>query len=244
MPMVCTFVSLFCLLVGNVAAAPAAPPANSLTAAQKKAGWRLLFDGTTSAGWRLFNGEKFPEGWTVKDGMLSRQGTGRHGDLVTTEEFDNFELTFDWRLAEGGNSGLKYLVDESLVKDGNSGLGFEYQILDDDKHPDAKKGVAGNRTTGSLYDLIPPAPGKTVRPPGQWNEARLLVKGNHIEHWLNGKKTLEFERGSPALKALIAESKYKEIAGFGQASKGRILFQDHGDNVSFRNIRIRSIKSK
>jgi hypothetical protein len=227
-------------------AAAAAPAAalNQLSAKEKAAGWRLLFDGKSTKGWRVFKGVKFPDkGWLVKDGILEHEKSDKFniGDLVTEEEFDNFELTLEFRLPGGGNSGIKYLVDESIVKEGNHGVAFEFQLLDDAKHPDAKKGKDGNRTCGSLYDLIPAAKDKLVKPIGEWNEAHLVVNGNHIEHWLNGKKVLEYERSSDALKALIAESKYKTIAGFGEAKKGRILLQDHNDAIAFRNIRVHKL---
>lgn len=226
--------------------AKAEPAPNALTAAEKKAGWKLLFDGQSSKGWRLFKGTAFPEkGWGVQDGTLRFTPAGeKPGDIVTVDQFESFELKLDWRIAPGANSGIKYLVDEAMVKDGGRyGLSFEYQILDDDKHPDAKKGKDGNRTAGALYDLIAPKQ-KAARPPGEWNEARLVVDGNRVEHWLNGVKVVEFERGSPELKALIAESKYKTIAGFGEAPRGHVLLQEHGDEVAFRNIKIRPIAHK
>jgi hypothetical protein len=226
-----------------------APPTNRLTAAEKKAGWRLLFDGKTTRGWRGFKQTSFPTGgWQVVDGTLrlaprAKDGP-RPGDIVTEEAFESFELRLEFRLSEGGNSGLKYLVDESLVKEGRSGLGFEFQMLDDDRHPDAKKGKDGNRTVGALYDLIAPAADKVVHPPGQWNEARLVVDGDRVEHWLNGKMVVSFQRGSAALKTLIADSKYKTIAGFGEATRGHLLLQDHEDEVAFRNIKLRTIDKK
>ncbi len=232
----------------------AAPPArgaatpNTLTPAERRAGVRLLFDGKTTTGWRGFKQAGFPaRGWRVEGGELrfvpSEGKEPGPGDLVTEDEFDSFELSLEFRLAPGGNSGIKYLVDEALVtKEGaRSGLGFEYQILDDERHPDAKNGKPGTRTVGALYDLVAPAPGKVVNPPGQWNEARLVVAGARVEHWLNGKRVVAYERGSDALRALVAGSKYRSIPGFGEAEKGRILLQDHGDEVAFRNIKLRPI---
>ncbi len=219
-------------------------------AADAKAGWRPLFDGKTTKGWRGFGQTTFPTtGWKADGGMLfltpPAPGGKGPGDIVTEETFGSFELAFEYKVAEGGNSGVKYLVDESLVKDGGrAGLGFEFQIVDDDRHPDAKKGDGGNRSAGALYDLIAPGQEKRVNPAGSWNEARLLVNGNHVEHWLNGKKVLAYERGSEALKALIAKSKYKPIAGFGESAEGRILLQDHGDAVWYRNLRVRRIAVK
>ena len=164
------------------------------------------------------------------------------GDLITVDQFRNFEFSIEWRLAKGGNSGIKYLVSESLPPTGKSAVSFEYQVLDDDNHPDAKAGIAGNRTAGSLYDLIPASKNKKVRPIGEFNETRIVVKGNHIEHWLNGVKVVEYERSGDALKAAIAQSKFKNTKGFGETAKGHILLQDHGDEVCFRNIKIRELK--
>jgi hypothetical protein len=229
---------------GGPKPAGAAAAANVLSKAEKAAGWKLLFDGSTTKGWRGFKSDKFPDkGWVVRDGTITHEKGVKAGDIVTEEPFDNFELRFDFRLTEGGNSGVKYLVDESLVKQGSSGVSFEFQILDDARHPDAKQGKSGNRTCGALYDLIAPKT-NALRPIGEWNEARLLVDGNHIEHWLNGQKLLEFERGGEALKALIAESKFKNTARFGEISKGHILLQDHHDEIAFRNVKIRKLPQK
>lgn len=225
------------------APAPAAPTAhNTLTPEEQAAGWRLLFDGQSAKGWRGFKSDAFPtSGWVVADGVLKHEKGAGGGDIVSEEQFDNFELTFEFRLTEGANSGIKYLIDESWVEKGTSGLGFEFQLLDDDKHPDAKKGKPGTRTCGALYDLIAPGADKVVNPIGEWNHGRLVVSGNRIEHWLNGKKVVEYERGSEALKAHIAESKYKSNAKFGTSGKGHILLQDHHDEVSFRNLKVRSL---
>jgi len=226
--------------------AQASTAPNTLTKEEKTAGWKLLFDGKTTQGWRGFRRDKFPEeGWAIEDGTIKHLAGGgeqsQHGgDIITVGEYDNFELKLEWRITPGANSGLKYLISEDLVKTGHSGVGFEMQILDDDRHPDAKAGKNGNRTAGALYDLIPPK-NKVLHPIGEWNQVRLVVNGNHIEHWLNGVKVVEFERGSPQLKALIAESKYKTIPGFGEVSKGHLLLQDHGNEVWFRNIKIREL---
>ncbi|MDX2024462.1 MAG: DUF1080 domain-containing protein [Deltaproteobacteria bacterium] len=229
----------------GAAAAPAqpTPTPNTLSAAEKRQGWRLLFDGKTLAGWRGFHQTDVPNvGWKVQDDSIVYEPVcptcEKPGDLITKDEYDNFELRIDWKLSPKGNSGVKYLVDESLVKTGHGGLGFEMQVLDNEGHPDAKKGIAGNRTAGGLYDLIPPAQ-QTAKPVGQWNEARLVVHGNHIEHWLNGQKVVEYERGCQMMKALIAGSKYAANPGFGEAAKGHLLLQDHGDQVWFRNIKLR-----
>ncbi|AEI51076.1 3-keto-disaccharide hydrolase [Runella slithyformis] len=214
---------------------------NTLSKAEQKQGVKLLWDGKTTNGWRGASLDKFPEkGWKISDGVLSVEPSeGKGGDIVTTEAFSNFELSVDFKLTEGGNSGIKYFVDPDLPK---SGLGLEFQVLDDDKHPDAKMGRDGNRTVGSLYDLIPAAKDKPVRKIGEWNTAKIVSRGNHTEHWLNGVKVLEYERNSDEYKRLIALSKYKDLPNFGTGEKGRILLQYHGDQVFFRNIKIRPIQ--
>jgi hypothetical protein len=219
---------------------------NTLTPAEKAAGWKLLFDGKTWNGWRGFRRDKVPdEGWAIEDGTIKHlAGKGEQsqqgGDLITVGKYDNFELQLEWRVSPGANSGIKYLIDESMVKSGYSGLGFEMQILDDEGHPDAKAGKNGNRTASALYDLIAPT-NKRLNAVGEWNQIRLIVQGNHVEHWLNGAKVVEFELGSPQLRALIADSKYKNIPRFGEVRKGHILLQDHGSEVWFRNIKLREL---
>jgi hypothetical protein len=226
------------------------PPAYpTLSEEEKAAGWQLLFDGQTTNGWRGIKREGFPEkGWRPHNGVLLHEKNEpgfKAGDIVTVEEFDNFELKLEFRLTPRGNSGIKYLVDESLKPDNKKeGISFEFQILDDELHPDAKKGKNGNRTCGSLYDLIPPASDKIVHAIGQWNAAHLIVDGNQIEHRLNGKTVLSFVRGSPELKALIADSKYKDLPTFGQNARGRILLQDHNDEIAFRNIKVRKLPAR
>ena len=226
---------------------PSAAPANELTAAEKKAGWHLLFDGKTFNGWRGFHKQVVPEGWIIEDNCISRvQAEGQlgqaGGDLITVDQFDNFEMSLEWKISKGGNSGIKYLVSESLPPTGRSAISFEMQVLDDDNHPDAKAGINGNRKASALYDIMPPNDKKKLKPVGEFNQIRLVVKGNHIEHWLNGAKVVEFERGSEALKSLIAQSKFKDQPKFGTFAKGHILLQEHGDKVWYRNIKIREIK--
>ncbi len=218
---------------------------NTLSAAEKAAGWTLLFDGKTTNGWRGFNADSFPAaGWVVEDGALKKLGKGEKpgsgGDVISADSYSNFELALDWKLSPGGNSGLKYLIAEPADHKGRSGVGYEMQILDDERHPDAKEGVNGNRTAGSLYDLIAPS-ARAAKPVGEWNTVRLVVNGDHVEHWLNGQRVVQFEIGSPEMKALIAKSKYKDIKGFGDATSGHILLQDHGDEVWFRNIKLRKL---
>jgi hypothetical protein len=220
---------------------------NQLTKAEQKAGWRLLFDGKSLTGWRGFHSDQVPAGWVVEDGCIkhasSKGESGRAGgDLITVDQFDNYELLIEWKLSKGANSGIKYLVSESLPPTGRGAIAFEYQVLDDDGHPDAKAGINGNRTAGSLYDLLPASKDKKMQPIGEFNQTRIVVKGNHIEHWLNGVKVLEFERGGEIFKAAVAQSKFKTTKGFGEISKGHILLQDHGDEVWYRNIKIREVK--
>ncbi|MFC1502087.1 DUF1080 domain-containing protein [bacterium] len=208
----------------------------TLSASEEAAGWKLLFDGKTSRGWKSAKGNAFPKtGWTIEEGVLIVQAGMGGGDIVTTDQYGSFELSLEFRLTTGANSGIKYCVQPA------TSLGLEYQLLDDEKHPDAQEGVRGNRTLASLYDLIP-AENREIHPPGKWNHVRLLVKENHVEHWLNGKKVVEYETGTQIFRALLAKSKYKDIPGFGLHEMGHILLQDHGDTVSFRNIKIRTIQ--
>lgn len=229
------------------------PPDNTLSAEEQAAGWRLLWDGKTTTGWRSAKAESFPtKGWEIKDGVLSVLATGgaeaaAGGDIITRDRFSQFELVLDFKITPGANSGIKYFCQPNLDPITGTGaktttgsaIGLEYQILDDERHPDAKLGRDGNRTIGSLYDLMTAAASKQPNPIGEWNTARLLVQGNHVEHWLNGQKVLSYERGTPAFREIVALSKYKTIPGFGEWADGHILLQDHGDAVSFRNIKLR-----
>jgi hypothetical protein len=227
------------------------PGPTRLSEAEAALGWRLLWDGATTAGWRGAHAESFPQaGWEIADGALtvleSGGGEAAHGgDIVTEEELAGFELQLEFRLSEGANSGIKYFVTESYDAGGGSAIGLEYQLLDDARHPDASQGRDGNRTLGSLYDLIPAVKQpRFVRPPGEWNHARLVVRPDRtVEHWLNHQKVLEYVRGSEAFLELVAISKYRDWEGFGRWERGRLLLQDHGNRVSFRSIKLRELAS-
>ena len=245
-PRTCLISTLVGLVACAVAAVAAEAPApNTLSPQEQAAGWRLLWDGKTTDGWRSARAEEFPKsGWTIKDGELTVAETSggesaAGGDIITREKFSDFELVLDFKITPGANSGIKIFVDPGLNKGEGSAIGPEFQILDDVKHPDAKLGRNGNRTMGSLSDMIPAPADKVVMPNGEWNHARILSLDQHVEFWLNGHKTVEFERGSPAWKETVAVSKYKVWPAFGELQQGHILLQDHGNQVAFRNIKIR-----
>ena len=222
----------------------------SLTSEEVRKGWRFLWDGSSSEGWRGAKSDKFPEkGWVMEDGELKVLSSGgaesrNGGDIVTIKTYGNFELSVDFKLSKGANSGIKYFVDPELNKGEGSAIGLEFQILDDKVHPDAKMGHNGNRTVGSLYDLIRAenlenSRGKNFKGIDKWNNARIIVKDGHVEHWLNQVKVVSFDRHSQMFKALVEKSKYEKWENFGTLPEGHILLQDHGDEVSFRNIKIR-----
>lgn len=222
---------------------------NELSAYEKGDGWKLLFDGKTTNGWVGAHKNSFPEkGWEIKDGTLNvLPSTGAEstngGDIVTKDQYSAFDLSFDFKITPGANSGVKYFVTLS-EKSAGSAIGLEYQVLDDTLHPDAKLGRDGNRTLGSLYDLIKADKQKRfIHQPGQWNTGRVVVyPNNHVVHYLNGVKVVEYDRGSAAFRELVALSKYKVWKDFGEAPKGHLLLQDHGNAVSFRSIKIKTLK--
>lgn len=228
----------FFLALGLATLTARAEP-NTLTDAEKAAGWRLLFDGKTTDGWVAIGKSEFPtKGWSVVDGTLFHTKGGGGGDIVTREQFENFELTWQWKIGPVGNSGLKYNLPDAA-----KGVGFEYQMLDDAQHPDGVRGGRLHQTAG-LYDIFEPGAEAKTKPIGEWNESRIVVDGTRIEHWLNGKKSLAFEFGSEALKAGIAKSKFKATANFGLKTKSPILLQDHGDEVAVRDVKVRALGAK
>lgn len=226
---------------------------NQLTEREKREGWELLWDGQTTNGWRGAKLDHFPtQGWKIADGILTvMKGAGgeseQGGDIVTIKKYKNFELEADFKFTKGANSGIKYFVDTEINKGEGSAIGCEYQILDDEHHPDAKLGANGNRTLASLYDLIPAdakfyAPNESVAKRVNlynWNRARIVVNNSHVQHFLNGIKVVDYERGTQMWRALVARSKYVVWPNFGELPEGHILLQDHGDEVSFKNIKIK-----
>jgi len=226
-----------------LAGAAAAQAPNQLSPAEQKAGWALLFNGTSLDGWRAY---KRPDvsgtRWVVKDGLLcldpgDKTDTRGARDIVFSKPYSQFELTWDWRISSGGNSGVKYFVQE----DRESAIGHEYQLIDDAKHPDAK--IGPHRQTAALYDVFP-ATNRPTKPVGEWNTSRVVVRGNEVEHWLNGTKVLTYTLDSPALREAIAKSKFKDVDRFGKPQEGLILLQDHGDAVCYRNLKVRPLTGR
>jgi hypothetical protein len=237
------FYSARVALVAGWLAALAAPAAaqttpNTLTAAERSAGWMLLFDGKSTDGWRGYKkADAAGARWVVNDGLLcvdAETGKDTRGarDIITKDTFDQFELSWEWRVAQGGNSGLKYFVLEDL----DAAIGHEYQIIDDERHADAK--VGPKRQTAALYDVLA-ASNRPVKPAGEFNQSKVVVSGKTVQHWLNGTKVLQYELESDALKQAITESKFKNVERFGKLHKAHVLLQDHGDAVCYRNVKIR-----
>jgi hypothetical protein len=204
---------------------------NTLTDEERADGWRLLFDGRTTDGWRGFRRDAMPAGWQVVDGALTRAAAA--GDIITIEQFGSFELALDWKVAPGGNSGIFFHVTEDM--DHVWQTGPEYQVLDDAGHRD---GVTPQTSAGSNYALHAPS-ANVVRPAGEWNSARLVVRGTHVEHWLNGTQVVSYELGDAEWERLVAGSKFSDMPRYGRNRRGHIALQDHGDLVMYRNVRIR-----
>lgn len=203
----------------------------------------VLFDGTSTAHWKDIKSDNFPEhGWVINDGVLTvlaktEEHEGGH-DIVTKEQFSNFELELEVRLSEGANSGIKYVVIDSYLNKEGRYLGLEYQLIDNENHPDALLGRNGNRKMATLYDILPTRNNIKINPSGHWNKVKILVDGNHVEHWLNNEKIIEYDRNSDCYKELVSLSKYNKLENFGGQKQGHILLQGHGNEVSFRNIKI------
>ena len=228
---------------------------NTLTDAERSAGWRFLFDGKTFDGWRGLGYDSVPTAhWKIENGTIRKLADGEvprlpdgqpaaGGDLMTRDTYRNFELTWDWKISRAGNSGVKYNVSEEIsmaAAPNHAALGFEYQILDDSLHEDNK--VPSHRT-GALYDLIPPNANKgmAIKQVGDWNRSTIVLRGDHGEHWLNGQKVVDFDIATPRFDSLMAKSKYRDIKGFAEKRAGHIVLQDHVDEVYFRNIKIRPL---
>lgn len=223
-----------------------AQPLPTLTAQEKRDGWQLLFDGKTTTGWRGAYAQSFPQqGWVVQEGELRGKlanggESGDAGDIVTLKKYRNFELVFDWKLEAGGNSGVKYFIEERQPKpQKGSQAGYEYQLIDDANYIYNDKHLPDDLKTASIYDVM--AAKKPDTPMGVWHQARIVVNGNHIEHWLNGKKVLDTDRTSAAFQQGVADSKYADYKGFDSIREGHILLQDHGHGVAFRAIKIREL---
>jgi hypothetical protein len=223
---------LILLAVAFLTVAALAGP-NELTPAEKAEGWTLLFDGKTTAGWRSFKKQSFPDkGWVVEEGCLKKVANVQGGDIITTNTFNDFDLRWEWRIPPRANNGIKYFI----IEERGSAIGHEYQMIDDSLVKDGKS------STASFYEVLPPSQNKPLKPPGEWNQSRVLVKGNHVEHWLNGAKVLAYELGSEQVKAGVATSKFKSVKGFGEKVRGHILLTDHKDEACFRNVKIRELR--
>lgn len=208
---------------------------NYVSERETAAGWKLLWNGKDLSGWKSNSGKTdFDKGWKIENGALVIKSKSGAGDIITEQKYKNFELQIDFKLTPGANSGIKYFIGM------NGSVGCEFQILDDEKHPDAKAGRDGNRRLGSLYDIMPAEGWKHADKYG-WNRARIVVKDNHVEHWLNGHKLIEYEKGSKAWQEMVAKSKFAGVKNFAGGDGGHILLQDHNDEVHYRNLKIREL---
>jgi hypothetical protein len=218
----------------TASAGSAASGQNTLTAAEQTAGWRLLFDGTTTTGWRGYKSAAMPNGWRVENGLLTKDSSV--ADILTTDQFGDFEFAMDWRIGTGGNAGIFYRGTEEYDKVYWSGT--EYQLLDDAKHPDGKTRLT---SAGADYGLYP-SPAGFVKPAGQWNTSRIVARGAHVEHWLNGQKVVQYELWSPDWEAKVKASKFKDWPNYGRSKSGYLAIQgDHNGVLALRNIKIRTL---
>jgi len=214
---------------------------NTLTSEEQSAGWTLLFDGASLKGWRPYGGKPdavIGAGWKVDEGLLHKVPGVKGGDIISEKKYTDFELAWEWRLAKGANNGVKYMVTEARP----GAPGYEYQMLDDES--DQWKKLHAKAKTASFYEVLPPAADKPLKPAGEWNSSRILVQGNSVEHWLNGKKVLAYELGSEAVKAGVADSKFKKYPDFGTKLTGHIMLTDHTDEAWFRSVKIRELPAK
>ena len=214
---------------------------NTLTPEEQSAGWTLLFDGASLKGWRPYGGKPgavIGAGWKVEEGMLHKVPGVKGGDIITEKKFTDFELAWEWRLAKDANNGVKYMVTEARP----GAPGYEYQMLDDTS--DKWNNLHAKANTASYYEVLPPAADKPLKPAGEWNSSRILVQGNSVEHWLNGKKVLAYELGSEAVKAGVADSKFKKYPDFGTKLTGHIMLTDHTDEAWFRSVKLRELPAK
>ena len=240
---------------GAAPLAEAAPSAHTLSAEEQAEGWQLLFDGASFDGWTGLGRDAVPaEHWIIEDGTIRKVRSGdvpvaadgqplQGGDIMTAATYDDFEVCFDFKVSPGGNSGVKYNVSEALStahEPAHAALGFEYQILDDERHPDAHAGRDGNRQTAALYDILPADAAKPYRPAGEWNTGCIVFQGTHGEHWLNGTRVLAYDLDAPDFEAAYSQSKYVPLDGFRDRRAGHLVLQDHGDDVWYRNVKIRA----
>lgn len=220
--------------LGTTTILAADPAINQLSKAEQQDGWQLLFDGKSLEGWRTYKEGGTPgPGWKIEGGILKKlQGTPA-GDLMTVATYTDFEFSWEWRIEEKGNNGVKYFI----IPERNGAVGHEYQMIDDT----TVKGHAES-SCASFYLVVAPKPDKPMKPPGEWNQSRILVKGNHVEHWLNGAKVVEYECGDPAILEQVQKTKFKTALDFGKKVTGHLLLTDHKDECWFRNLKLRELK--
>ncbi len=222
----------FSLLFSSLTQLHAEPAPNTLSAEEKAQGWKLLFDGKKIEDWRLYDKNTFAtQGWIVENGTIHKQANIRGGNIMTVKAYENFEFSWDWKMGAKGNNGVKYFI----IPQRKAAIGHEYQMIDD---VDVKDPISSN---ASFYLIVAPKADKPSKPMGEWNRSRIIVKGKHVEHWLNGEKVLEYECGSPAIMEQSAKTKFKKWPNFGKKFKGHILLTDHKDPCWFRNLKIREL---